>query len=445
MRKFLLISFTIFCILIFSLGTTYSKYQKELIGNNLIINSQGYTDVTGSLNLVNQNNKTYSLAVTNNNPYEVRVKLNGEFSASFTNGNEYMVVPANSSNTQNVVIEGADDAMYTDIQTGGNLFNRYTYVRRNAYLDAIKPYDANDVDLGLQTIYLDGTLKETILSQGVDGDFPEDQVFNGPTTGNTGGLYTVTDSETGKKTYFYRGRVTNNYVSFAGRTWRILRINSDGTIRIILDASAGNSTYQNTNEPNPHTIDAATSLLAWQNSNVYSALHTWYNNNLSAYDDYIATSNYVFDTSYEQRMATSTNDLVYYYGSYIRVGIDGQEYIPSFDGTDENTIQDKIGLITADEISYAGGAWNQNNTRFFLYNGNIRVNTWTMSPSFYDNITNNRAGMIFMGRNGNLYDWPDNGNTLTSSFGYRPVISLKADVQVTGNGTQYNPFRVVTN
>lgn len=58
--------------------------------------------------------------------------------------------------------------------------------------------------------------------------------------------------------------MTNNYASFAGRTWKILRINSGGSIRMILDASAGNTTYQNSNVPTPHTIDAANSLIVWK-------------------------------------------------------------------------------------------------------------------------------------------------------------------------------------
>lgn len=33
----------------------------------------------------------------------------------------------------------------------------------------------------------------------------------------------------------YRGENVNNYIEFAGSTWRILRINADGTIRLILD------------------------------------------------------------------------------------------------------------------------------------------------------------------------------------------------------------------
>ncbi|MBP3766616.1 MAG: hypothetical protein J6G98_05490 [Bacilli bacterium] len=41
------------------------------------------------------------------------------------------------------------------------------------------------------------------------------------------GLYQYND------TYIFRGENVNNYVSFADKTWRILRINSDGSIRMI--------------------------------------------------------------------------------------------------------------------------------------------------------------------------------------------------------------------
>ena len=57
----------------------------------------------------------------------------------------------------------------------------------------------------------------------------------------TGGLYKDTDSD--GDTYYYRGYVENNYISFAGILWRILRINGDGTIRIITDDKIGESKY----------------------------------------------------------------------------------------------------------------------------------------------------------------------------------------------------------
>ena len=54
-------------------------------------------------------------------------------------------------------------------------------------------------------------------------------------------IYETTDTD-GKPTYYYRGSVENNYVKFAGYFWRIIRINSNGSIRMIYD---GTSAHQN--------------------------------------------------------------------------------------------------------------------------------------------------------------------------------------------------------
>ena len=43
--------------------------------------------------------------------------------------------------------------------------------------------------------------------------------------------------------YYYRGNVLDNYVSFAGFTWRIVRINGDGSVRLILSGNAGYTQY----------------------------------------------------------------------------------------------------------------------------------------------------------------------------------------------------------
>ena len=45
------------------------------------------------------------------------------------------------------------------------------------------------------------------------------------------GLFMTEDDE--GESYYYRGAVKNNYVSFAGFTWRIIRRNGDGSIRMI--------------------------------------------------------------------------------------------------------------------------------------------------------------------------------------------------------------------
>ena len=60
-------------------------------------------------------------------------------------------------------------------------------------------------------------------------------------TSDKSGLYVSTATNTGKPTYYFRGNVENNYVSFAGFTWRIVRINEDGTIRIIMQDGINNN------------------------------------------------------------------------------------------------------------------------------------------------------------------------------------------------------------
>ena len=54
------------------------------------------------------------------------------------------------------------------------------------------------------------------------------------------GIYETTDYDS-NPTYYYRGSVENNYVKFAGFYWRIIRINSNGSIRMIYDGTSAHS------------------------------------------------------------------------------------------------------------------------------------------------------------------------------------------------------------
>ena len=54
------------------------------------------------------------------------------------------------------------------------------------------------------------------------------------------GLYKETDSQ--GTTYFYRGNVQNNYVSYAGYIWKIIRRNGDGSVRMIYNGNSTSST-----------------------------------------------------------------------------------------------------------------------------------------------------------------------------------------------------------
>ena len=107
-----------------------------------------------------------------------------------------------------------------------------------------------------------------------------------------------------------------------------------------------------------------------------------------------------------------------------------------------------VGLITADEVIRAGGV--ENNDKYFLYTG---YNFWTMSPGvFYDHIMLNPGAyvinvgdndVVFKHRSDIIGNYVYYGISLvTESLGVRPVLSLKANVNITGSGTMTDPFVV---
>lgn len=58
------------------------------------------------------------------------------------------------------------------------------------------------------------------------------------TENTTGKIYKAEDND--GDSYYFAGAVDNNYVSFANKTWRIVRINGDGSIRLILNSGFSN-------------------------------------------------------------------------------------------------------------------------------------------------------------------------------------------------------------
>ena len=94
-----------------------------------------------------------------------------------------------------------------------------------------------------------------------------------------------------------------------------------------------------------------------------------------------------------------------------------------------------IGLITADEVAFAGGVYNVSNINYYLYTNTVN---WTMSPANY-NDNNGREWQI--GAPGGLNY---NNGLVTNKNNIRPVINLNADIKLTGDGTASNPYVVAT-
>ena len=185
-------------------------------------------------------------------------------------------------------------------------------------------------------------------------------------------------------------------------------------------------------------------------STILTNLETWYTNNLKDYADKIADTIWcndktnVTDTMFNPYSYSNVNGLGYgtnktYYGATQRLvsasnsaGGTG----PSLKCNGElSKINSKVGLITADELAFAGYAFNISNTTTYLQENATDTYWWSLSP------------FGFLG--GRTYVWYVSGNyggvgdsIVANPYGFRPSISLKSTTNVTGNGTSEDPYVV---
>ena len=243
-------------------------------------------------------------------------------------------------------------------------------------------------------------------------------------TSDASGLYKSTATNTGKPTYYFRGNVENNYVSFAGFTWRIVRINEDGTIRIVMqDGINSNATYKF----NSSNRDYA--YMYYTNSGIKSTIENWYQTNIGSnqnLSDNVATGAYYCEQAkakYDDSW-TSGNDAMTTYNKYT------PDFKCSSDGNGKGLVNASVGLLSYDEVVYAGGYYGQSNGNYYL--NNPAINWWTMSP----------AG--FSGSYSDVWRVSTSGSISVDDVNYtrtvRPVLILTADTLVTGDGTSSDPF-----
>ena len=240
------------------------------------------------------------------------------------------------------------------------------------------------------------------------------------------GLYSSTNTNSGEATYYFRGNVENNYVSFVGFTWRIVRINEDKTIRIIMqDGINNNASIVFNSNYNNYTY------MYYTNSQVKTQLESWYHTNIGSKKDLaknVASGAYYCEQAKAKRDSswTSGNANMTLYSSYT------PDFKCSSDGNNKGVVSANVGLLTYDEVAYAGGYFNQANNNYYLYNSAIYW--WTMSPT---GCAYGRSSVWTVYTTGYIHSSiSDDARTV------RPVINIKSDTQVIGNGTKENPYVV---
>ena len=282
--------------------------------------------------------------------------------------------------------------------------------------------------------------------------------------------------------YYFRGAVKNNYVQFANKCWRIVRINGDGSVKLVLHndntsnasspcASSNNSTtaafarysgssytsvFNSNYNDNAYIgfMYGATGASDYPNthantnkSTILTNLETWYTNNLTSYESKLADTIWCNDKSTVSGglgYGTNATD----YGAYNRLASTKQ---PTLKCPNDNnggklskfTVDDttngngnltyKIGLLTADEIAFAGSIAYTYNRSTYLQENTGTTWWWSLSPDYFVG----SFAVVWGVDSGYLDNYDVDGN-----FGLRPVISLISSTNVTGDGTSENPYVV---
>ena len=253
---------------------------------------------------------------------------------------------------------------------------------------------------------------------------------------------------TGGTTYYYTGANPNNWVQFGGFYWRIIRINGDGSIRMIYQGTSANTTGSgtqistgafNSSDNRSYYVglvhDGSSQHGSGQNSTIMTTLNNWYNSNLASYGtDYIDTgAGFCSDRNLQSGSWSATGN--HSYAAYGRLYNKGSESASlqcsdvDILSQDNGRLPNPIGLITADEAALAGVTWSNPQSSYL----NTEQNYWTMSPSNYVG----RARVFGVYSAGGL-DAP----YVNNSRGVRPVINLKSAIAISGSGTTSDPFKI---
>ncbi len=287
-------------------------------------------------------------------------------------------------------------------------------------------------------------------------------------------LYTST--EEGTTVYYFAGNALDNWVKFGKNTnnqdlyWRIIRTNSDGGVRLLYhgtsttatDAVINSSTAFNTTYNDPmyagYMYGTSGSLVNnrtnTNNSTIKTVIDNWYKNNLiTNYGKYLSTTAVYCNDRSDPEGGYNTGRTMFYYGASLRLETNKT---PSYDcattedkftvdsSTGNGKLTYPIALMTADEVSFAGGVWATNAPTWYYKNSVNGSSTgptswYLLSPEYWSGSGAAVLGVIGSDNPGRLMP-----QYVFYTFGVRPVISLKSCIKYsTGNGAPETPYEIV--
>lgn len=362
--------------------------------------------------------------------------------------------------------------------------NGYTFDNVSCNNDAVGTWNAETGELEVSNVVIDTTCKvyfKTPTVKILNNNVLVDSLGKCPNVNSDNSVNVTAKEEKNDylckakdaygDSYYYRGTVTNNYVKFADKYWRIVRINGDGTVRIIYDGTSahangetsedrqiGTSAFNSNYNDNAYvgymygTTGASTYAATHANTNdstIKTYIDNWYKTNIlgTNNEQYLADNIFCNDRSLSGEntgtgAGTSSTKYRWYrypwesekYSIY-----NNKMFMKCLQQSDAFTVSDTangngaltypIGLLSADELILAGG-WSYNNTDYYLYTGQY---WWTSTP--YDSGSNTYVNL-------STPSFTSDIRYTNNTYGVRPVINLKADALKVGTGTADDPYRI---
>ena len=310
-----------------------------------------------------------------------------------------------------------------------------------------------------------------------------DSAFANVTTANDKGMYKKADDL--GTSYYYRGAVDNNWVKFGKEGtkdiyWRIIRINGDGSIRmiytgttaptestkVVMTGTGTQITVDNTNTFKFNSSHNNPSYVGYMftegqqhgngtPSTIKTAIDNWYKkttletdattkelvsqDQIFCNDRSATTSDSGTPGEISGSMSTSTT---YYYGAYARLVKNKKPKLTCTTASDKFTVNTSngngaltypVGLITADEVAKAGGKFGTGNSTYYLYTNQYY---WSGSPSDIDSSGYADEFIVYSSGSIGINYVVDYG------IGARPVVSLSSKAKLSGSGTYDDVYTV---
>ena len=440
-------------------------------------------------------------------PVISNLKINGKtITAILTDNQSLLAYGFSTSNT-------LEPTSWTSIS--GKTYNLSTTIKQDrVYYLWVKDSTGNVIISDVLDARLEGW--KTILINNGNGAATVDAAkayIEGKTTSTTPNFSTVATTNEGMysaqddlgTSYYFRGAVDNNWLKYGKYTkdmyncndgtisatdtgnsctkiasngddiyWRIIRINGDGSIRMIYsgvkaptestkvikteDTSLGVTVF-NANTDRSEYVGYMYTLGQQHGTSKSSDIKTYLDNWYANYTDLNKTGTKITDQIYCNDRTASTSNVAYsttnyttltswnskgttyYYGANGRVW--NNPVSPDYkcpvasDKFTTTTVKGNgklsypVGLITADEITFAGLPAGKTNNSFYLYTGDYY---WAGSPCDFDNGISSEFRVI---GGGLLYF-----DYVNYIYGARGVVSLSSEANLIGDGTYSNPYTV---